>query len=251
MARIKKIRRPGSPVGRVQRPNFWLKYGAEAGDPCAGGPRTWINCVSCSCSYEGPETECTTVCTYVVRDECWDIPPNEYVDWAITGTGTITGGGGNYDNFVEVTTTSGVDVNFTLSVFAGHELDHYELVEKDCTSFHTDETIAPFFKGPDINNVSFASDTTISTFDFSQVFGGYITGYSLVGNWPAGLSIDNNGLLTGTPTGVAIYDSLTVEASGPGGTATTNPFTVTIYNATAETLAVSQVRQLPVPITAD
>jgi hypothetical protein len=194
----------------------------------------------CGCEYVGPDNTCLSRCLYEIRYSNYTNPPDSFT-WGNTG-GSVVLGGGPGDDFIVIETTSGDDVSIDLTctvtdtVSSDTDDAAGTFIQK-----HTDTTQPVVFIGPEINDTSFVENVAISAFDFSVVFTGTITGYSLVGSWPPGVSIDNNGLLTGTPTGVAVYGGLQVQASGPGGTAVTNPFTVTITSAQAQSLVVSEV----------
>ena len=72
-------------------------------------------------------------------------------------------------------------------------------------------TTAIVFSGP-VPDQTFIVNQAYSH-DYSQYFSGTIESYSLGGTWPAGFSIDNAGVVTGTSTAEASYPGLTVTAS--------------------------------------
>jgi hypothetical protein len=68
-----------------------------------------------------------------------------------------------------------------------------------------------------------------TSIDFSGRFGGTPTGYELVGNWPAGLSINSSGVVSGSATVAGYYPGLRVKATNDSIiSAQTNTFAMTV-----------------------
>jgi hypothetical protein len=155
--------------------------------------------------------------------------PDTYT-WSISDItgGSATLGAGQGTNTIIVDTNGSANVQFKLTCDITSEFQSDSLSE-NFTQTHADAP-TPVFIGPAIDTTILAQNVAMTPFDVSGRFTGQDAGgYSLEGTWPAGLSIDTNGVLSGTPTDpVADYDNLTFRASNANGSTDSNTFTVTI-----------------------
>ena len=232
--------------------DFWVNLGGTI------GPNVNIVLASGgSCDYTAPGTDCTAVGTYTANDSgftnpadtwLWTIePPVVGVDLtdATLKTCTVT------------TPTSDADLTFNLKVVATDSVSTDTANRTTTfTQKHTDATVVPLFIGPNIDTTELVQNEAMTPFDVSTRYSGFIESWSLVGTWPAGLSIDGNGVLSGTPTDpVADYDNLQFRATNYVGSTDSNLFTVTILaGAVAPVFSgtvPNQVWQLGVPATLD
>ena len=93
---------------------------------------------------------------------------------------------------------------------------------------------SPVFIGS-ISDIIVEEDSSIIPSDWSVYFltGGAPTSYSLSG-FPVGVNIDNNGIITGTPTVIGNYPTAKVTATNATGSDSTNEFNIEV---TAEVFA--------------
>ena len=93
--------------------------------------------------------------------------------------------------------------------------------------------LPPAFVGPDIETVLAIEGEPISpTISVADKFDGEIDTYELVGTWPAGVSINNFGVISGTPAGPAYYyNGCAIRATNGVGVAQSNEFAVSISAA--------------------
>ena len=210
-----------------------------------------------SCTYDSGlgESSCVSQSTYSATVTG---TPDTYL-WSVSdvtgGTAQIVGSATSTTCVVQ-TTGGAPSVGYNVSLDLTSQFQTAQRSES-FTQTKTDLP-TPVFIGPDIDTTVLAQNVAMTPFDVSPRFTGQdVGGYLLVGSWPAGLSIDANGVLSGTPTDpVADYDNLQFSASNANGATLSNLFTVTI--AAGETAPVfigpnvpNQPWDVGVPVTLD
>lgn len=86
---------------------------------------------------------------------------------------------------------------------------------------------APLFYGPLANIGPLAGGIAMTLVDVSGEFATYINTYAFVGAVPAGISIDNSGVISGTPTTYGTFAGIKVRATNATGSIDSNTFTIT------------------------
>jgi hypothetical protein len=90
------------------------------------------------------------------------------------------------------------------------------------------------FVGPDISTINLTEDAAMSPRDFSARFSSPnpIT-YALNGTPPAGVTLDANGVLSGTPTETGTFAGLSITADDGSTTEDSNAFSIQVFAAGA------------------
>jgi hypothetical protein len=182
------------------------------------------------CVYDsggGSESGCVSIATYKSNNTG---TPTSY-SWVLSditgGTATLTAGQGTAN--VTIQTSGGTpEVSYKLTLDATSEFQSAQ----DSQTFTQTKTDSPtpVFIGPDIDTTQLVEDVLMTPFDVSGRFTGETAGnYVLVGTWPTGVSIDANGVLSGTPAGPAAdYTNLQFQAGNANGDTLSNAFTVQV-----------------------
>lgn len=84
----------------------------------------------------------------------------------------------------------------------------------------------PLFFGP-IANFAVNGSGAMAPLDVSGEFATYIDTYAFVGAVPTGITIDNSGVITGTPSTFGVYANIKVRATNVTGSIDSNAFTIT------------------------
>lgn len=144
---------------------------------------------------------------------------------------TITGltAATEYDVEVRAINASGAGVWSAVSTFT--------------TNTATPGNTAPTFSGPNIDAISGTEAVALSSLDVSARFSDAESSlaFSVVGTWPAGVTVSSAGVISGTPTTAGTYAGLQVRATDAGSlTADSNAFTITVAAPTAAGVTVTE-----------
>ncbi len=194
------------------------------------------------CEFEPPATlDCSSSETYTANDTNFTNPANTWLWTLEPPVAGVTLTNATPKTCTVTTDAASTDYTYNLKVVATDSVSTDSAERTNAyTQRHIDANEPPVFIGPPVNDVIFAQNVDIGTFDFSVLFTGTNLVYSEVGTLPAGLSLDaNTGVLTGTPTGVEAQ-SIAVRVTNSQGTADTNTFLMTITNQ-SQVLSVDQV----------
>jgi hypothetical protein len=223
---------------------FTLKIVASNADPQSAereGPYTHIHredltvsiaeSVAGSCSYDsggGGESSCVSQATY---DATIAGGGGNVVVWELSeitgGSASIISGQGTAQVVVQ---TSGGTPNVSYKLTCTVTSDYQTANDSNTYTQTKTDAPTPVFIGPDIDTTQLVEDVLMTPFDVSGRFTGETAGnYALVGTWPTGVSIDANGVLSGTPAGPpADYTGLQFQAGNTNGDTLSNSFTVQV-----------------------
>ena len=164
--------------------------------------------------------------------------------WSLTGTdagllsissgGVVTLASGNFDRETRA--------SYSFNVLRG-------AVAQAVTLNINNVNEAPTFNGPDISVPGLVVGVAMSSINAALLFADPDAGdtgtYSAVGTWPAGVTVNSAGLISGTPTTPGTSSSLRVRRTDGGAlTADSNLFSITVSApGTAPTITVQPANQ--------